>query len=131
MEVSMNIQSVTNEIISSAEVILEAINTFVSWAGHKIRLLTSSYVMPAFQKLWACTLNVANTVKDIIKAGPKTPFGCATAFFLTGIVAFKLADRKAYEDAALAKTALKALGIAAFISATLSTSIGIAALVAV
>ena len=127
-EIEMNIQTAANKMIHGAQDVIDAASHFIVWAGHEIRLISSNYVAPALKKLWAGAMKVAHFVQNLVKAGPKIPFGIATALFLTGVMAFKMVDRKANEDDVVVKTAWKVLGIAAFVGATLATSIGIAAI---
>lgn len=124
----MNIQTAANKIIHGAQDVIDATGYYIIWVGHEIRLLSSNYVVPALKKLWSGAMKAAHFVQNLVKAGPKIPLGIAAGLFLTGVMAFKMVDRKANEDDVIAKTAWKALGIAAFVGATLATSIGIAAI---
>lgn len=127
----MDIEAVKAGVLEGIATAREAIAKFVIWAGHKIRLLTADYLVPAYEKMCIGAVFIARAVQNIVKAGPFLPFTFASAFFLAGLAAFKIADHKAYEEEMLSKTIWKAIGVSSFTLATISTSLGIASLVLV
>lgn len=126
----MHIQPALDKIAQCTTQIYETGKAFVLWGGHKIQAGISLYVIPAAQKLYELAVSSLYALGRMIKNGPGAILVIATALFATGIAAFKMADREAYEDNLLAQTAWKTLGVTAFISATAFTSLGIAAIFA-
>jgi hypothetical protein len=125
----MNIQNIPAGIINAATRAYHTTGTFVVWFSHKVESAFFNRLVPLIQNLWNATLSAIKALPHLFKSGPSIPFAIAGGLFLTGIAAFKMADHHAYEDDRVSKAAWKTLGIAAFVSATVVTSVGIAALV--
>lgn len=127
----MDIQPIINQISSFATHAYETTKIGALWCGHAIKVGYAQYAIPAAGKLSKIAIKAFDLFQQLLKSGPGVIFAIAGVFMLAGISAFKLADRKDYEEDMLAKTAWKTTGIAAFITATALTSFGLVALLAV
>jgi hypothetical protein len=94
----------------------------IMWCGHVFK---TDYAIPGIEKLIACTTRLFNLIKNFLLSGPKGLFSAAAALLLVSAVAFKMADRKDYEDDMVAKTAWKTAGIVAFMGSVALTSFGL------
>ena len=121
----MDIQAITGQITSFATKIYQTGKAGVCWCGHLVKAGYSRFVIPAAEKISAVAVVLFNLIQKMMKTGPGVVFALAAGLLLAGITAFKFADRKAYEDDSLTKTAWKTAGIAAFVGATAMTSLGI------
>jgi hypothetical protein len=95
------------------------------WCGHALKKGYAKYAVPTAEKLSALALKSFNQFQKMAQNSPSMILGIASGLLLIGVTAFKIADRKAYEENVFAKTAWKTAGIAAFISATAVTSVGL------
>ena len=124
----MDIQPIANQISTCASKVYQVGKTGVLACGHVAKVGYSRYAIPAAEKLSAVAAVLFNLLQKLVQTGPGIIFALAGTLLLAGITAFKLADRKAYEEDRLAKTAWKTVGIMAFISATAMTSVGMFAI---
>lgn len=124
----MNIHKVLDTTSAFADQTYHAGLSFASWAGSKIQSGCVKYLMPVVEKLNFVALKVLRGLENFLERGPAPIFALAAGLFLAGVSAFKLADRKAYEEDAFAKTTWKTIGIACFLAATAVTSCGIIAI---
>lgn len=125
----MDINIIANQTKAFAIKAYELSKAGVIWSGHFIKISYSDYAIPAAKKLSEVAVIAFNLLQRLIRTGPGMIFALSGTLLLVGVTAFKLADRKAYEEDLLAKTAWKTVGIAAFISATALSSLGIYAAV--
>jgi hypothetical protein len=124
----MNIQIIKDEAIKTAALFFHTIEDFALWSGHKIQLGFTNYLVPAIQEAWARSIKGMQFLFQFMKNSPASPFIIAGSLFCLGVVAFKFGDHHAYQQDLISKTAWRSLGVAAFVGATVITSIGIASL---
>lgn len=123
----MHIESFKN-LSFNTNAALETIKEYAIWGGHQISKGFTNYIIPAIQALWSYACTAFNTLKNNYQAAPATTFALASALFLGGIAAFKLADRKSCEDSIITRRAYEILGITAWTGAVAATIVGIAAI---
>lgn len=127
----MNIEAIKASVTTNIQHTFDIGKQFVSWCGHKLQTGFTNYLLPFIQRAWTWAAANFTHVRNLIKTGPGATFAVAATLFLAGVAAFKIADHKAHEENIIAKTAWKALGISAFVCATMTTSLGIAAVLAI
>jgi hypothetical protein len=125
----VELHPIIGHIVKNAVVASHAIKDFAVWSGHKIQLGYSNYLVPAIKTLWNATASSLKSLFQLMKNGHGLTFAIAGGLFVAGIAAFKIADHQAYEQDAVSKAAWKTLGIAAFVTATVATSVAIASLI--
>lgn len=119
----MGIQEITGKTVQFAIETAESTKNFVLWGARSVAAL----IPPGAAKVKEIAAKTWQLFESLIKTGPVGIFALSAVLFTAGIAAFKLADRKAYEDETVAKALWKSAGIAAFIAATVFTSVGMAA----
>lgn len=119
------IQEIAGTIAQTVSLILEKGEQYVIWGGHHVKNLISDYMVPATDKLKEVADKAWRLFDSLVKTGPGGIFALSGLLFVAGIAAFKLADKKAYEEDTLIKGMWKAVGVTAFIAATAFASLGI------
>jgi hypothetical protein len=119
------IQEIAGTILQTVAQVLEKGEQFAVWGGHHVKNLIADYMIPATEKLKEVAEKAWQLFDTLVKSGPGGIFALSGMLFLAGIAAFKLADKKAYEEDTLIKGMWKAVGVTAFIAATAFTSLGI------
>lgn len=127
----MNAQSIASQITTFSSQAFKTNKMSVLWLGHTIKVNFSRYGIPVAEKLSQLALIAFSYFQKLLRSRPGFIFIAAGGVLLLGITAFKLADRKDYEENMLAKTAWKSVGIIAFISATALTSLGMTTLLTI
>lgn len=120
----MDIEPIINQMSAFAIHAYEVTKAGVIWGSHIVKEGYSRYAIPAAEKLLDVAKAAFTLLQNLIKTGPGLIFALAGSLLLAGVTAFKLADRKAYEEDMLAKTAWKTVGIIAFVSSTALTGLG-------
>src|SRR5262249_18522422 len=120
----MDFAPIAKTILACANHAYEIGKATITWCGHTIKEGYSLYVIPASEKISAIALISFNQLEKMMLLGPEKIFSIAGGLLLASIIAFKIADRKAYEEDMIAKTAWKTLGVASFISSTALISVG-------
>lgn len=121
----MDIEAIAVQLTSLADQAYNAGKVGILWCGRTIKAGYSQYAVPAIEKLSTLALFCMNQLQKLMLAGPGKIFALAGGMLFLSVTAFKIADRKAYEDDAFARNAWKTAGIAAFIASTALTSIGL------
>lgn len=121
----VDIESIKSQITIYTKQAYEAAKVGILWCGCTAKAVYSQYAIPATEKLSAIAIFCFNQLQKLMLAGPGKIFALAGGVLLLSITAFKIADRKAYEEDAFARTVWKTAGIATFIGATALTSVGI------
>lgn len=119
------IQEIAGTISQTVSLILEKGEQYVIWGGHHVNNLIADYMVPVTDKLKEVADKAWRLFDALVKTGPGGIFALSGLLFVAGIAAFKLADKKAYEEDTLIKGMWKAVGVTAFIAATAFTSLGI------
>lgn len=119
----MDIQSIANNAVEFTCETFETAKTFAIWGARRISAVTG----PLAEKAREFGSSALKIFESLLKSGPVGIFALSGAMFVAGIAAFKMADRKAYEDEPVGKTLWKIAGIMAFVGATVFTGIGMAA----
>lgn len=122
----MDLSAIKNNLIEFSSTAFNETKVAVVWLGHNIQIGFTDYIIPRVQSLWAKAVPMIITLKNMIAAGQCSPLLIAAVLFITGIAAFKIVDRKAYEDNIFAMKAWTTVGILSFIGMTVFTSYGIA-----
>lgn len=120
----MDIQPIFNPLVKIASKAFEVGKKGILSGIYVVQAGYSRYAMPAAEKLSSLANVFFNLLQRLFQAGPGFIFALAGGLMIAGVTAFKLADRKAYEDDMLIKTVWKTAGVIAFISATALTSVG-------
>ncbi len=123
----MNLDALQTNVLNYAHIALEATKQFTATATQYAQQLNAQFITPAVAKITEIAKAIFQLVRHAIQTRSPMPFAIATALFFTGIIAFKIADSKAYDECRWSKTAWKVAGVASFVAATLASSIGIAA----
>lgn len=121
----MDMESITVRLTAFADHAYEASKAGISWCGCKAKAGYAQYAIPAMEKISTLAIVCFNQLQKLMLAGPGKIFALAGAVLFLSITAFKIADRKAYEEDTFARTAWKTAGITAFIGSTALTSLGI------
>jgi hypothetical protein len=121
----MDIESVATQLTLYANQAYEIARASIVWSGHTAKTYYSQYAIPAAEKLSTLAVFCFKQLQKLVLAGPGKIFALAGGVLFLSITAFKIADRKAYEEDPFARTVWKTAGIAAFMSATALTSVGI------
>lgn len=122
----MDVSAMQNNLIEFSSIAFEATKTTAIWLGHNIQIGFTNYIIPFVQSLWVKAIPLIINLKNTIAVGQCPPLLVATILFITGVAAFKIVDRKAYEDNVFAMKAWTTVGILSFIGMTVFTSYGIA-----
>lgn len=120
----MEIQPIINKLASSTTDAYQTSRTGILWLGHTIKKGYTLYAAPTIEKLSTLAMISFNYSRQVLRTQPVAAFALSGGLLFIGITAFKIADRKAYEDDMFARTAWKTAGIATFIAATALTSFG-------
>ena len=120
----MEIQPIINKLASTSSEAYQMGRTGILWMGHSIEKVYTLYGVPTMEKLSSLAMITFNYSKQLLRTQPGAVFALAGGLLLIGVTAFKIADRKAYEDDMFARTAWKTAGIATFVAATALTSFG-------
>lgn len=127
----MDIHAVKEGIVGGAKSTYHAVKDFVIWGGHKVQAGYTNYLVPTVKALWSFASNALRSVLQFVRTTHGTAFAIATGLFVVGLTAFKIAQHTAYDEDLVARAAWRALGITAFIGATVATGFGIAAVTTV
>ena len=120
----MEIQPIINKLASTSTEAYQTGRTTLLWMGHTIKKTYVLYAGPTIEKLSTLAMIAFNHSKQLLRTQPGAVFALAGGLLFVGVTAFKIADRKAYEDDRFARTAWKTAGIATFVAATALTSVG-------
>lgn len=126
----MEIQPIINTVATTAATTYESARTAIFWFGHTIKQTYAVYAGPTIEKLSTLAMIAFNYARQALRTQPSAVFALAGGLLFVGVTAFKIADRKAYEDDVFARTAWKTAGIATFVAATALTSFGMFAALA-
>lgn len=121
----MDVESIAKQLSIFADEAYDVAKTSILWCGHTATIYYSEYAIPAAEKLSELALFCFSQLQKLVLAGPGKIFALAGGVLFFSITAFKIADRKAYEEDPLTRTVWKTIGITAFLAATALTSIGI------
>lgn len=123
----MDIQAIKIVIKETAEQGCKALKQAAIWGGRKIQIGFTNYLVPAIKALWIWSANTLSLLKEAVNTGPGSLFAFSGVLFIAGVTAFKIADCKAIEESAIAMASWKALGIIAFVGATIAAGFALAA----
>lgn len=98
------------------------------WIGTHASAGYHRYLLPTSSKIQSVALYALQALGKFLEKGPTPVLTLAGSLFFVGIVAFKVADKKAYEDNTLLKGIWKTLGVTSFIFATAATTCAIVVL---
>jgi hypothetical protein len=114
----MSVKRVQADLIAFSTVAVETTKRFAQWSGHHIRVGFHDYVIPMVVALWAKAVPLFVNAKRVFLASQYQSLLLPIVLFVVGITAFRIADRKAYEEHPYTHKFCNAVGTLSFIAMT-------------
>lgn len=121
----MNIQNITDGVISGINLTFRAIKSCVTWCGHRIQSGFTNYLVPTIKSLWATALTGFAKIAEFLKTPSGMAFASAVSLFVAGNYMIKLAQSDVYQDSPFTRTAITLLGLTAVAGAVFATAVGV------
>lgn len=118
----MDIQDIASKAVEFSIETYESVVDFAVWGARRIQTV----VGPVADKIRDLGIAALKMFESLLRSGPTGIFAISGALFVLGMAAFKMADRKAYEEEVVVKSLWKAAGVAAFVGATFFVGLGMA-----